>query len=75
VDQVFLNAIDCELEEVEWLLNFARNANKPIPVAPAITTKKVNAPRRLTPMRPLIPLKHHQRTSAQVPEIDPEAAS
>jgi hypothetical protein len=41
---------DRKLEEVEWLLNYARNANKPIPVAFAITTKKVNVPRQLTPI-------------------------
>jgi len=28
------------LEEVEWLLNYARNANKPIPVASAINDEK-----------------------------------
>jgi hypothetical protein len=39
------DAIDRKLEEVEWLLNYARNANKPILVATAITTKKVSAPR------------------------------
>jgi hypothetical protein len=65
-----------ELEEVEWLLNYARNANKPIPVASAITTKKVNAPRRLTPMRLLNPVTHRQKTkSAHVPENNPEAGS
>jgi hypothetical protein len=72
VDQVFLDTIDRKLEEVEWLLNYARNANNPIPVASAITTKKVNAPRRLTPMRLLFPLKHHQTTkSAHLPKNDP----
>src|SRR5271165_6906578 len=45
--------------EVEWLLNYARNANKPIPVASAITTNKVSAPRRLTAMRLLNPAMHH----------------
>ena len=70
------DTIDRTLEEVEWLLNYARNANKPIPVASAITTKKVSAPRRLTPMRLLNPLTHRQRTkSANVPEINPEAGS
>jgi hypothetical protein len=73
VRQVF-DTIDRKLEEVEWLLNYARNANKPIPVAYAITTKKVSAPRRLTPMRLLNPVTHRQRTkSANVPEINPEA--
>jgi hypothetical protein len=70
------DTIDRKLEEVEWLLNYARNANKPIPVASAITTKKVNAPRRLTPMRLLNPVTHRQKTkSAHVPEINPEAGS
>jgi hypothetical protein len=70
------DTIDRKLEEVEWLLNYARNANKPIPVAPAITTKKVNVPRRLTPMRLLNPVTHDQRTkSAHVPEVNPEAGS
>jgi hypothetical protein len=76
VDQVFVNTIDRELEEVEWLLSYARNANKPIPGARAITTKRVNARRRLTPMRLFIPRKRHQRTeSAHVRAIDPEAGS
>ena len=70
------DTIDRKLEEVEWLLNYARNANKPIPVASAITTKKVNAPRRSTPMRLLNSVTHHQKTkSAYVPEINPEAGS
>ena len=61
-----------KLEEVEWLLNYARNANRPIPVASAITTNKVSAPRRLTPMRLLNPVMHHQKTkSAHVPILDP----
>jgi hypothetical protein len=39
------------LEEVEeWLLNCATNANKLTLVASAITTKKVNAPKRLASM-------------------------
>jgi hypothetical protein len=62
--------------KVEWLLNYVRNANKLIPVAPAITTKKLNAPRRLTPMRLLNPVTHRQKTkSAHIPEINPEAGS
>jgi hypothetical protein len=66
--------IDRKLEEVEWPLNYARNANKPIPVVSAITTKKVNAPRRLTPMKLRNPVTRHQRTkSAHLPEINPEA--
>jgi hypothetical protein len=70
------DTIDRKLEEVEWLLNYARNANKPIPVASAITTKKVNAPRRLTPMRLLNRVTHRQKTkSAHLPEINPEAGS
>jgi hypothetical protein len=71
-DRIF-DTIDRKLEEVEWLLNYARNANKPIPVASAITTKKVNAPRRSTPTRLLNPVTHHQTTkSAYVPEINSE---
>jgi transposase len=34
----------------EEVLNSARNANKPTPVASAIMTKKVNVPRRLASM-------------------------
>jgi hypothetical protein len=72
-DRIF-DTIDRKLEEVEWLLNYARNANKPIPVASAITMKKVNVPRRSTPTRLLNSVKHHQTTkSAYVPEINSEA--
>jgi hypothetical protein len=46
------NAIYTELEEVDkWLLNYARNANKPTPVVFAITMRRLNAPRRLAAMR------------------------
>ena len=70
------DTINRKLEEVEWLLNYARNANKPIPVAFASTTKKVNAPRRPTPMKLLNPVTHHRKTkSAYVPEINSEAGS
>jgi len=59
---------------VEWLLNYARNANKFIPVASAIMTKKVSAPRRLTSMRLLNPMTHRQKMkSPHPPEINPEA--
>jgi hypothetical protein len=65
-----------KLEEVQCLLNYVRNANKPIPVASAITMKKVNAPRQLTPMRLLHAVRHHLRNkSAPVPKISPEAGS
>jgi hypothetical protein len=65
--------MDRKLEEVEWLLSYARNANRLIRVAPAITTKKVNAPRRLTPMRSLNPVRHPQKMkSAHTPEINPK---
>jgi hypothetical protein len=38
-------------KEVEkWLLDYARDANKHTPVASAITTKEVNARRRLPSM-------------------------
>jgi hypothetical protein len=68
--------MDRKLEEVEWLLSYARNANRLIRVAPAITTKKVNAPRRLTPTRSLNPVTHPQKMkSAHTPEINPEAGN
>ena len=35
----------------KWLLNYARNANNPIPVASAITMKKLNVPKRLPSMK------------------------
>jgi glutaminase len=52
------------LEEVgEWLLNCATNANKLTLVASAITTKKVNAPKRLASiMRWLNHVTSHQPT-------------
>src|ERR1700690_43137 len=50
-----------ELEELEkWLPNYARNANKLIRVESAITTKKLNAPKRLPSMR-----LHNRVTSHQ----------
>ena len=45
-----------------WPLNYARNAGKPTPVASAITTKKVNAPRRLASMRLLKRAASRQKT-------------
>ena len=45
----------------KWLLNYARNANNPIPVASAITTKKLNAPRQLPSMRVPNRVTSHQR--------------
>ena len=63
------DTIDLKLEEVEWPLSYARNANKPIPVASAITTKKANAPRPLTPMRSLNPVTQKTK-SAYVPIHD-----
>src|SRR5271166_5205515 len=63
---------DQKLEEAEWLLNFARNANKPTPVVSAITTTKVNVPRRLPSMMQLYLLMHHQKArSSQLPTHDP----
>jgi hypothetical protein len=57
------DAIHYKLEEVEkWLLNCAKNANKPTPVASAITTKKVNAPKRLASTRLLNHVTSHQET-------------
>ena len=46
----------------QWLLYYARNANKPIRVAFAITTKKVTAPRPLASMRLLEQAESHPRT-------------
>ena len=64
-----------KLEEVEkWLLNYARNANNPTPVASAITTKKVNAQRRLASMRLLKQAMNHQRSRMEV-RYDPEQVS
>jgi hypothetical protein len=75
LDRIF-ETFDRKLEEVQCPLNYARSANKPIRVASAITTKKVNAPRRLTPMRLLHALTHHRRNnSVHVPKINPEAGS
>ena len=52
-----------ELEGLEkWLLNYARNASKPIPVESAITTTKPNAPRRLPSMRLRNHVASHQET-------------
>jgi hypothetical protein len=65
-----------EVEEVEkWLLNSARNANKPTPVASAITTKKVNARRRLASMRLLKQATTHQKTRKMEVRYDPEQVS
>ena len=51
--QVFIfDTIYSRLEKMTtWPLNYARNAGKPTPVASAITTKRVNAPRLLASMR------------------------
>jgi len=45
----------------KWLRNYARNANKPIPVESAITTKEPNAPRRLPSMRLPNRVTSHQK--------------
>jgi hypothetical protein len=63
-DRIF-DTIDRKLEEVEWLLNYARNANKPTPVASANTTKKVNAPRRSAPTRLLNPPTRKSKSADQ----------
>jgi hypothetical protein len=64
-----------KLEEVEkWLLNCARNANKPIPVASATTTKKVNVPKRLTSVL-LNHVTSHQKTRKIEVRYDPEQLS
>jgi hypothetical protein len=61
-----------KLEELEkWLLNYARNANNPIPVASAITTKKLNAPRRLPSMRLPNHVTGHQKTRMVEVGYDP----
>jgi len=53
---------ETDQEEVKkWLLNCARNANKPTPVASAITTKKVNVPKRLMSVL-LNHVTSHQKT-------------
>ena len=59
----------------KWLLNYARNANKPTPVAFAITTKKVNAPRRLASMRLLKQPTSHQKTRRMQVRYDPKQVS
>ena len=59
----------------KWLLNSARNANKPTPVASAITTKKVNAPRRLASMRLLNHVTCPQKTRKIEVRYDPEQLS
>jgi hypothetical protein len=65
-----------KLEEGEkWLLNSARSANKPTPVASAITTTKVNAPRRLALMRLLKQPTSHQKTRKMEVRYDPEQVS
>jgi hypothetical protein len=43
------------------LLNYARNAGKPTPVASAIMTKRVNAPRLLASVRLLKHATSHQK--------------
>jgi len=65
-----------KVKEVEkWLLNYARNANKPTPVASAITTKKASAPRRLASMRLLNHVTSHQKTRKIEVRCDPEQLS
>jgi len=59
-------------EEVKkWLLNYARNANKPTPVASATTTKKVIAPRQMASMRLLkYATSHRKPRKMQAPPYD-----
>jgi hypothetical protein len=59
----------------KWLLNCAKNANKPTPVASAITTKKVNAPKRLASMRLLNHVTRHQETRKIEVRYDPAQLS
>ena len=64
---------NAKFEEVEkWLLNYARNANKPIRVESAITTKKPNAPRRLPSMRLPNRLTSRQKKRKIEGRYDPE---
>jgi hypothetical protein len=72
-DRIF-DTID-RLEEVEWLLNYARNANKHIPVVFAITTKRVNAPRRLASMRLHNRVRSHRKKRKIEVRYDPEQLS
>ena len=63
------------LEELEeWPLNYARNANKSTPVASAITTRKVNAPRRLASMGLHNRVKNHLKMKRIEVHYDPENA-
>jgi hypothetical protein len=56
------NAIYTKFEEVEkCLLNSAGSANKHTPVASAITTKKLSAPRRLASLRLPNRVPSHQK--------------
>jgi hypothetical protein len=59
----------------KWLLNYARNANKPTPVASAITTKRASAARRLASMRFLNQVISHQKTRKIEVRCDPEQLS
>ena len=74
--QVASSTIHYKFEEVEkWLLNCAKNANKPTPVASAITTKRVNARKRLASMRLLNHVTSHQETRKIEVRYDPEQLS
>jgi hypothetical protein len=60
----------------KWLLNYAKNANKPIPVVSAITTKRLNALRRLASMRsPPNHVTSHQKKRKIEGRYDPEQLS
>jgi len=63
----------------KWLLNYARNASKHIPVESAIMTKKLNAPRRLSSMTvsaqsPNLETSHQRKKKVEV-RYDPERLS
>jgi hypothetical protein len=76
VHAIVRSHLRCEFPQIvgsgKWLLNYARNANKPIPVESAITTKKLNAPRRLSPMRLPNRVTSHQGTRKIEVRYDPE---
>jgi hypothetical protein len=57
----------------KWLLNYARNANKRIPVESAITMIRLNATRRLSSMRLANPVTSHQQKKKIEGRYDPDA--
>src|SRR5579863_7617838 len=59
----------------KWRPNYARNANRPILVALAITTKRANAPRPLAPIRLLNQPSNRQATRKIEIFCDPDRLS